>query len=1019
MSNGKIAIQFSNCLGNLIMMTAALKILRQSHDKIDLIIDKKVLDDHSAVKAMAEVFFDNVRTKEPFENEYVKIYTAAWSRPSWMPKYVFDWRAGISEVQIYLDMIHKTKEAFDGFLTKMANRPKLDGTRHRIVLANSSVSKGSRSGHLTGWDKFSQLSKTLIDLNFDVILVGQGDELKGCEGQNFVDKLDIFETAFVISQCDLMVCVDTGLMHLADSLGVPLVLLAGPTFITKAGPVLSKYKVVRKFISCAPCYQTGLWNICTSSKCMKMIEVEDVLFKIFNFNLRDAHYEEPKTIVRKPGVNNGSLKVVIPYYAGCERIERAKRTWLYPEVVFALSEPNDKIRENSFYEYSSSEDLGFKTRKKPLLKPMMQKLLDEYPNEDFYGYFNSDIILPYGKNVKQLLPDGGKVAVLHHRLDIYPNGKSRRYVGKDGFIMSKEVLQDFLADFPQVILGAGGWDGGLFFWLWGKYGEENIDLRFDEILHFDHARGWQSGDKDTEYNRLQVQPFRFHVDWDVLGDKHADLVRDQSIRKIIGVVQPRRLGDLLIILPIARWLFDRGYELLWPICSEWMYLQSYINYVKFVDIGQIDGSYERALAYVTLKADRVLNLGMGIGRKVDEVMPFDAWKYKEAGVPFIERQNLQINRDYEKEALLKAHLKLTKPYIVTHSVGCCKNFNFKVANSIEVKPINGFSLIDWAGVLEDAEKLYCVDSSIANLAEGLGFVKGKRLIKFNGNLKGGINLVRLSYDWQNIEKLPVHFFTLVWNGMPFIKHHLSIFEKLPFNWHWHIIEGPACHGQDSGSKYHESRGGFIPEDVKDDGTLAYLKELSNHSKVTVYSRQDWKGKVDMANAPLKNINAPCVLWQVDSDELYSVDLLEKAYRIFMLRPDKNIGILSFFQFVGPNKYVIRLSHYEKSLDTWGTHDYPRLWRYEPGLKWVSHAPPAMSIKEPKAFKVDVSFYHYSYVYEQQIRFKGSYYGYKDFLSKWNDLQKTSGEVKLGEFFPWLKGSQVTADDWKGEHLINL
>jgi ADP-heptose:LPS heptosyltransferase len=1000
-------------------MTAALKILRQQHDKIDLITDEKVLNDHPAVKAMAEEFFDDIKIKEPFESEYKKVYTAAWSRPSWMPKLALDWRIGTSEVQVYLDMIQKTKIAFEGFLTKTADKPKLEGTKPRIALANSSLSKGSRKGHITRWNKFPQLSKTLIDLGFDVILVGQGDELKNCRGQKFVDKLDIFETSFVISQCDLMVCVDTGLMHLADSLKVPIVLLAGSTFVTKAGPVLSKHKIIRKFISCAPCYQTGLWNLCDSPKCMQMIEVEDVLRKVFSFNLRDAYYEEPKVVVKKSAINNGSLKIAIPYYTGCDRVERAKKTWLYPEVVFATLEPDVKIREEFFYESASSEDLGFETRKKPLLKPIMQKLLDKYPDNAYYGFFNSDVILPAGKNVKQLLPDGGKVAAIHHRLDIYPNGKRRRYIGKDGFIMSKEVLQDFLAEFPQVILGAGGWDGGLFYWLWGRYGEENIDLRFDEILHYDHERGWVSADKDTYYNRLQVQPFRFHVDWDVIGDKYADLVRSQSVRKMIGIVQPKRLGDLLIILPIARWLFDRGSEILWPICSEWMYLQSYVNYVKFVDIGKLDGSYERALEYLTPKVDKVLDLGMGIGRRVDEIMPFDAWKYKEADVPFSERQNLQINRDYEKEELLKKTLQLMKPYTVTHSVGCCKDYNFRISNGVEVRPIGDFSLIDWAGVLEDAEKLYCVDSSITNLAEGLGFVKGKRFIKFNDNLKEGINLVRLSYDWQNIEKMPVHFFTLVWNGMPFIKHHLSVFEKLPFNWHWHIIEGPAQHGQDKGSCGHRSRGGFVPEDVADDGTLSYLEELSEHPQVTIYPRRDWKGKVDMADIPLKNINEVCILWQVDSDELYSVELLEKAYRIFMLRPDKNVGVLSYFQFVGPNKYVIRPTQYKNSIDAWGTHSYSRLWRFMPGLKWVSHAPPAMSLEKTKAFEIDVSFYHYSYVYEKQLKFKSSYYGYKDFISRWKALQEIVGQVRLGDFFPWLEGSQVTVDDWKGKHLFKV
>ena len=1018
MSNGKIAIQFSNCLGNFIMMTAALKILRGSHDIIDLITDEKVLNDHPAVKAMAEEFFDDIKVGMQLESKYDKIYTAVWSRPSWMPKISFDWHVGTSEVQIYLDMIQKTKADFDGLLVKRADKPKLKGVRPRIALANSSTSRGSRMGHIVGWDKFPQLSKTLTQLGFDVILVGQGDELKGCEGQNFIDKLNIFETSFVISQCDLIICVDTGLMHLANSLGVSIILLAGPGCVTKSRPTISKFKVVRKFISCAPCYQKGFWSLCKSPRCMQMIEVEDVLSTVFAFNLREACYNKPKSSVDSPSLDNKKLKIAIPYYEGCERVEQAKRTWLYPEVVFALLEPDIKIQEESFYESASSEDLGFKTRKKPLLNPIMQKLLDNYPNMDYYGYFNSDIILPAGKSVQQLLPEEGKVAVLHHRLDIYPNGRQSRYVGKDGFIMTKQVLQDFLTEFPQVILGAGGWDGGLFYWLWERYGEENIDLCFDEILHVVHKKGWDSGDADTFYNRTQVKQFQFPVNWNAIGEKHANFVRRRNLRKIIGIIQPRRLGDILIVLPIARWLFDRGYEIWWPICSEWMTIQHYVNYVKFIDIGKAEGSYEKAHEYLAVKTDRIIDLGIGVGRKLDWKLPFDEWKYQEAGVPFEERQNLQLNRDYEKERSLKNILNLRKPYTVTHSSSSYGQFDFRISNNVEVKPIDGFSLIDWVGVLKNAEKIYCIDSCVCNLIDGLGIAKGKRFLKFNDNIKNGTHMVRLSYDWQNVEKQEVHFFTLVWNGMPFIKYHLPVFESLSFNWHWHIIEGPARHGQDGGSRHHQSRGGLVPEDIEDE-TISYLGSLSSHPQITIYPRREWHGKVDMTNAPLKNIHRECILWQVDSDELYSLDMLEQIYRTFMLRPDKNIGILNMIQFVGPNKYVVPSIECSTLLDAWGTDKCSRLWRYKPGLTWLSHAPPIMSLKEKKSFEIEGFFHHYAYVCEHQIQFKGAYYGYGDFIAGWRKLQETKGEVKLGRFFPWLEDSCVTVDDWNGKHLISL
>ena len=39
--------------------------------------------------------------------------------------------------------------------------------------------------------------------------------------------------------------------------------------------------------------------------------------------------------------------------------------------------------------------------------------------------------------------------------------------------------------------------------------------------------------------------------------------------------------------------------------------------------------------------------------------------------------------------------------------------------------------------------------------------------------------------------LPIHFFTIVLNGEPFIRYHLERFNVLNCPWHWHIIEGLA------------------------------------------------------------------------------------------------------------------------------------------------------------------------------------------------------------------------------------
>lgn len=285
METDKVAIGFSNCLGNFILMTSVLKILRKKYQVIDLITDKARLKSSPAVQDLAYKLFDNVVTEYSPDN-YSKVFVGNWSVPFCFEKKTKSlyWSGstpynGLHEVQVYLDMIEATYKDFDGLLMPVDIHIKLDKSSTRVALSNSSEENGSRRGYATQWPSFPELSECLEALGYDVILVGQGTELEGCVGHNFINKLDIFETAGVISQCDVMITTDSGLMHVADALGVPIVLLSGPTPLTKSHPIVSKYCVVRKYVSCAPCFQ-GFLKLCKNNICMKMIEVEDVLPKI-------------------------------------------------------------------------------------------------------------------------------------------------------------------------------------------------------------------------------------------------------------------------------------------------------------------------------------------------------------------------------------------------------------------------------------------------------------------------------------------------------------------------------------------------------------------------------------------------------------------------------------------------------------------------------------------------------------------------------------------------------------------
>lgn len=304
-----------------------------------------------------------------------------------------------------------------------------------------------------------------------------------------------------------------------------------------------------------------------------------------------------------------------------------------------------------------------------------------------------------------------------------------------------------------------------------------------------------------------------------------------------------------------------------------------------------------------------------------------------------------------------------------------------------------------------------------------------QLIHENFPLRNGYSVFRRKTD----EILPIHFFTIVLNGEPFIRHHIDVFKQLPFGWHWHVVEGVADLVHDTA--WSIGNGGRITDEfhtdgLSNDGTSAYLDELKSRfpDQVTIYRKPSgafWNGKLEMVNAPLANIHEECLLWQVDSDELWTTEPVGKLRSLFLKQPEKTAAYLYCDYFVGPHKYV-------SSLNTWATNpcDWLRVWRYRPGMIWNAHEPPVLvneagqNVASLSPFSRDetvaggITFQHFAYTIESQVRFKEIYYGYSNAVACWQRLQKTSGPVKAADYLPWALPDAVV-EEWPASAAPHL
>jgi hypothetical protein len=221
-------------------------------------------------------------------------------------------------------------------------------------------------------------------------------------------------------------------------------------------------------------------------------------------------------------------------------------------------------------------------------------------------------------------------------------------------------------------------------------------------------------------------------------------------------------------------------------------------------------------------------------------------------------------------------------------------------------------------------------------------------------------------------------FTLVLNGMPFIRQQAEIIPKI-FD-HWYIIEGYALPVKDTAWCKNIDITKFTNNGLSNDGTTEFLNTLPDN--VTIIRKEPgsfWNGKTEMCNSFMADV----VLDYASKSDLHGM-LFKCNY------------------YVGDNLVLQGDNCYGNNKDEW-----MRLWKIGNPTHFVSHEPPRVSGLTSflnKSFTASKGwvFDHYAYVNENQLKFKEDYYGYKGAVNNWKRLQnQTVFPVNLRDYFTWV------------------
>jgi len=154
-----------------------------------------------------------------------------------------------------------------------------------IAIAPGSVWKTKR------WpiENYKLLIEKLVSTNYGIVFIGSNEEKKLCKqiypDRNYVDfsgRLSVLDSAAVIKECDLLICNDSGAMHIANAVRTDVIAIFGPT-TENIGyfPYRKNDFVFQNELECRPCSSHGT-NVCKMHhhNCMKLTTPDLVFHKV-------------------------------------------------------------------------------------------------------------------------------------------------------------------------------------------------------------------------------------------------------------------------------------------------------------------------------------------------------------------------------------------------------------------------------------------------------------------------------------------------------------------------------------------------------------------------------------------------------------------------------------------------------------------------------------------------------------------------------------------------------------------
>ncbi|MCH7965049.1 MAG: glycosyltransferase family 9 protein [Bacteroidetes bacterium] len=323
----KIGILTVPAIGDIILLNGFLRDIKKfNHDvKIILFVTNEVREIAEIMGSYDEIvsikLFNPLRAIKTLRSHPVDVFidTAQWTRLNAIftffskskykigfktkgqyKHFIYDFAAEHSNLTHELYNFKKLSFSKE---IKAESLPKIEfnhGTQIKKDQVVIHIMSGGYLSELKRWpdENWRRIIDYLLESQCDIYFTGSASDRKHLVSllknykdnirlHNVAGKHSLRETAILLVGSQLVISVDTGIMHLASALGCNLISLHGPTAPTRWGPLNSNSITIQSNYPEAPCLNLGFEYNCKdrSGECMKRITSEKVISEIKEFGL--------------------------------------------------------------------------------------------------------------------------------------------------------------------------------------------------------------------------------------------------------------------------------------------------------------------------------------------------------------------------------------------------------------------------------------------------------------------------------------------------------------------------------------------------------------------------------------------------------------------------------------------------------------------------------------------------------------------------------------------------------------